>query len=141
MAATSRSPAWPRIWAENDSLLKEARRISYLVHVAADGTLACKACGVYVPWEPPELHFARHMKELDDYLAKKQEGKREQTAEGFYPNPCTSCGNRIPRTGKPGRPPQKCTKCEYPLSALQSEPDGEAAALLTDEELLRELGL
>jgi hypothetical protein len=81
------------------------------------------------------------MKELDDYLTTVRRSKSVEDAEGFYPNPCTSCGDRIPRTGKPGRPPQKCVKCEYPLSALQSEPDGEAAALLTDEELLRELGL
>ena len=118
---TQREPAWPRVWAESESLLKEARRIDYLVNVADDGTIACKACGKYVPWEPPELHFRRHQAELDRYLARKHGKKREPEAEGFYPEPCESCGNSIPRTGKPGRPPSICETCQYPLAHLSPE--------------------
>lgn len=116
-----RENPWPKLWAENDILLNEARRIAYLVNVSDDGRLACKACGAYVPWEPPELHFRRHQAELDRYLARKHGSKREPEAEGFYPEPCESCGNQIPRTGKPGRPPSICESCKYPLANLSAE--------------------
>lgn len=122
---------WPRLWAENESLLREARRIEYLVQVTKDGQLACKACGRYLSWEPHEAHFQQHMVELDQFLARKQEGKREQTAEGFYPEPCTSCGNPIPRSGRPGRPPTQCDTCKFPFAASQP----------SEEAILAELGL
>lgn len=122
---------WPRLWAENPSLLKDARRIDYLVNIWDDGRLACKACGTFLPWEPREQHFARHMVELDRYLAGKQEGKRDETAEGFYPEPCTSCGNPIPRSGRPGRPPSECDSCKFPFASPKQ----------SDAEILAELGL
>lgn len=121
---------WPALWADTPSLLIEARRIEYLVTVAANGDLGCKACGRYIPGNTDggrHEHFAMHQAQLDRYLASKQEEKRDEDAEGFYPAPCTSCGNPIPRSGKPGRPPAECDLCRFPLArpALQSEaPEG-----------------
>lgn len=120
---------WPRLWAENPGLLREARRQDYLVLVTNSGELACKACGIYLPWEDPTKHFQRHQRELDQYLARKKREAREPEAEGFYPKPCESCNKPIPRTGKPGRPPRLCTACEYPFAEL------------SEEDLLTEMGL
>lgn len=77
---TVSEPYWPRLWAENPSLLREARRQSYLVLVHESGRLACKACGAFIPWEDPSKHFERHMAELDRYLASKQAIQQGQVA-------------------------------------------------------------
>lgn len=123
---------WPGLWASESELLKLARQQSYLVTVAANGQIACKACGRYLPYENPDNHFRNHMTEMDRFLLGKQEGKRESDAEGFYPAPCEACGNRIPRTGRPGRPPRLCDGCKYPLAISQAEPP-------LDEALIAEL--
>ena len=124
---------------------EQIRREGYLCHRAANGEVACKACGRYLPESTPmQAHFVYHLAELDKYLADRREQGRDEAAEGFYPKPCTSCGNRIPRTGKPGRPPTKCSKCEFPLSALQSQPEAEGdqqALSEADKAILAEFGL
>lgn len=103
---------WPHTFVEAVGVA-EVRKQSYLVSITRAGDIACKACEGFVPFgEGLQAHFDEHMRELDEYLAAKQEAKREQNAEGFYPNPCKSCGEAIPRTGRPGRPPSKHEFCE-----------------------------
>ena len=57
----------------------QIRREGYLCMHAANGDLACKACGVYLPNSTPlQAHFKAHLRELDKYLAKRKRDNSEK---------------------------------------------------------------
>lgn len=125
------APGWPEAFVR--VLTKEEiLRPSYLFSVFNDGTVYCKACGAPIT-EPRDEHIALHEQELDILYRERQEAAQKARSEalrasvaarkaekaestvsdtpGFYKAPCSVCGNKIPRSGKPGRPPAKCEEC------------------------------
>lgn len=87
------------------------RSPGYLVSIAPDGRIACKACGKFLPVGNAEKHFQEHLAELEAYLGRDR----------YYDDPCEECGEKIPHTGKPGRPPRLCDSCKYPMQGAASE--------------------
>ena len=62
----------------------QIRREGYLCSRAANGDLACKACGCYLPAVTPmAAHFEEHLVELDAYLAKRAIQREEHRQDNL----------------------------------------------------------
>lgn len=62
----------------------QIRREGYLCHAAANGEVACKACGRYLPYTVPlDAHFRGHLAELDHYLAEHREDADEKAKQNL----------------------------------------------------------